>query len=666
MAKLAAGLTPLQIKIYELRANGNTYDEIIERIQLEQDPSITSHMYGHEAVRKALKRTVLGHVWGSRLKGGRMTYLCLEDREAFLKEIQERADTLNCITTYEALNLAIDIHNTRVLIGVELLRKANSSEMANTIFTKYFDKHPEKDYLRQLCSIIHVSVFSAQKLSYFRRKYCSANKIEKFFQKHSHVLNQSPLLIFNADETIVKSNKSFKVLAPNEVTPVSPLLPQLPHYSAMICVSASGFKMKPMFICPHFKNIPNDLIQFQEEALFISNRSGWMTKRIFLIWVHFFIYNLSIYKQTLPPELRNERFLLLLDGHSSRSTFEAIYLLERSCVDVLIFPPHSTHIIQPVDVSINSPLKIQFQKNLYQLAVDNELFSLSEQSNLSSASTWRTLSIEAFLNAFDTSANRKNIKSGFRATGIVPLDKQIPLSNALLAHPFENNQLFQTNRFSISNKLLSTKKCIAKLRDARDFLFPIQNNMAHSMFDQWNFLNSENDCDGKILGGPEAFFWYENHPHPDNTEISRIPTPFVQQLYAYRQKNIDDIQTLLEHISGKDVIFLTEHISQSVTVDKLLTSLNLPHYYCNGKTSRIERVNILKQFNETAHGKLVTTYPSIIGYDFPKRVFIVYWFIPTKATQLRHREDTLIYIYKYDKDLEQLAYLKLKPYELLL
>jgi hypothetical protein len=659
-------LTPVQIKIYQLRTNGYSYDRILEEIQHSDDPYIQYHIHGHDAITKSLKRTALGHTWPPTIKGGRLNYFCQEDRELFLTEIQQRADSLNCLITYEAFNLAVDLHNTRVIKATELLQAAHSHEMANSLYAKYYNRRPEKDYLRTVCSFVHVSIFSAQKISYFRRKYCSKSKIEKFFQKHFQSLNRSPLLIFNADETIVKSNKSFKVLAPHGTTPVSPQLPQLPHYSAMICVSAGGFKLKPMFICPHFINMPTDLMPFAEEALFVSNRSGWMTKRSFLLWTHFFIYSISIYKQTLPPELRNERFLLLLDGHSSRSTFEAIHLLDKSGVDVLVFPPHATHIIQPLDVSINSPLKIQFQKNIYQLAIDHGMFSLTGESNTSFTGTWRPISIESFLNAFDTSANRKNIKSAFRATGIVPLDSHIPLTSSLLSQSSEIPQLFHTNRFSISNKLLTTQERMIKIRDAGDLLFPINNNIEHSMFEQWNLLNSEKHCDGTILGGPEAFFWYENHPQPNNREISRIPTPFVQQMYTYRHNSIDHLRDLIEFIKEKDAIFLAEHIPHSKQVHQLLHSLSQPHLFCNGKTAHQERMTLLRQFNETINEKLVTTFSAINGYEFTKRVLIIYCFIPTKETQRRRRDETFIFLYKNNKELEQLSSLKLTTYELLL
>jgi hypothetical protein len=35
--------------------------------------------------------------------------------------------------------------------------------------------------------------------------------------------------------------------------------------------------------------------------------------------------------------------------------------LDNAGIDVLILPPHSTHIMQPFDVSLASPLKVGFK-----------------------------------------------------------------------------------------------------------------------------------------------------------------------------------------------------------------------------------------------------------------------------------------------------------------
>jgi hypothetical protein len=58
--------------------------------------------------------------------------------------------------------------------------------------------------------------------------------------------------------------------------------------------------------------------------------------------------------------------LLILDGHPSRLNWEALVILDACDAHVLCLPQRSTHVIQPIDVAITSPLKIYFKQTLNQ------------------------------------------------------------------------------------------------------------------------------------------------------------------------------------------------------------------------------------------------------------------------------------------------------------
>ena len=46
-----------------------------------------------------------------------------------------------------------------------------------------------------------------------------------------------------------------------------------------------------------------------------------------------------------------------MDGHSSHITANAIALCMRDAIDLLILPPHCSHVLQPLDVGVFAPLK---------------------------------------------------------------------------------------------------------------------------------------------------------------------------------------------------------------------------------------------------------------------------------------------------------------------
>lgn len=80
-------------------------------------------------------------------------------------------------------------------------------------------------------------------------------------------------------------------------------------------------------------------------------------------------------------------------------------------------PPHSSHLLQPLDVGCFSPLKASYGKqieNLVRLRI-NHITKLEF--------------LPAFKEAFKAAFTKQNIKSGFRATGLVPYDPENVLSH---------------------------------------------------------------------------------------------------------------------------------------------------------------------------------------------------------------------------------------------
>ena len=61
-------------------------------------------------------------------------------------------------------------------------------------------------------------------------------------------------------------------------------------------------------------------------------------------------------------QLPGEKVLLLLDGHSSHETLDAIEFAKARNIAIFELPPHLTHILQPMDVGFFGPLKTAWNK----------------------------------------------------------------------------------------------------------------------------------------------------------------------------------------------------------------------------------------------------------------------------------------------------------------
>ena len=83
---------------------------------------------------------------------------------------------------------------------------------------------------------------------------------------------------------------------------------------------------------------------------------------------HFFLFFLEIIIKNIPPA---RPVLLLLDGHSTHYTPEVTRAAAKEGVVMLCLPPHTTHAIQPLDVSFFKSLKVHWSAACHQYMVDN-------------------------------------------------------------------------------------------------------------------------------------------------------------------------------------------------------------------------------------------------------------------------------------------------------
>jgi hypothetical protein len=113
---------------------------------------------------------------------------------------------------------------------------------------------------------------------------------------------------------------------------------------------------------------------------------------------------------------RNSQCLLLIDGHSSHLTERFIGFCIAKNIDLFCLPPHSSHLTQPLDLSIFSPLKTAL---------------IFEVDRIFRSSTSRLPQIEwvqAFIKARNKVFRPPSIISGFQKGGIYPYALEVLLS----------------------------------------------------------------------------------------------------------------------------------------------------------------------------------------------------------------------------------------------
>jgi hypothetical protein len=115
-----------------------------------------------------------------------------------------------------------------------------------------------------------------------------------------------------------------------------------------------------------------------------------------------------------PP--RGEFRLLLVDGHGSHEHTDFTYEAFQNKVVVYYLPPHSSHELQPLDISVFSPLKSRYRTALANLAQLDGAAPVKKQQF-----------VELYKRARSEAMTVPNIIAGFRHAGIVPHVPQVVL-----------------------------------------------------------------------------------------------------------------------------------------------------------------------------------------------------------------------------------------------
>ena len=122
--------------------------------------------------------------------------------------------------------------------------------------------------------------------------------------------------------------------------------------TAIECISAAGFAIPPLLI---FKAEHTNTSWIPAGApldwRFSTSNSGWTSNS------HAFEWMRTVFEPYTRPASPKERRLLTMDGHGSHITADLIALCMENAIDILILPPHCSHALQPLDVSVFSPLK---------------------------------------------------------------------------------------------------------------------------------------------------------------------------------------------------------------------------------------------------------------------------------------------------------------------
>jgi hypothetical protein len=276
--------------------------------------------------------------------------------------------------------------------------------------------------------------------------------------------------------------------------------------TVLACICADGTALPPALIyAAKSGNLQDSWLQdFEAEnrCYFGASETGWTNNEFGLEWLRIFD------KETKKKASRGWR-LLILDGHGSHVTMSFIEYCDKNRILLAVLPPHSTHALQPLDVSLFAPLARAYSDELSQF-----IYQSAGLCRITKRDFFRL-----FWASWQRAFIPDNILSGFKNTGLSPYEPGVILQR------FSKNQASRPSSSDSGTSALSASdwRQIRKLlNEAVDKIYDSKaqklSNTVMALTAQVMLLKSENQ------GLKNALIHEKKHRSKGRTLLFDLPT----------------------------------------------------------------------------------------------------------------------------------------------
>ncbi|SCO92408.1 related to transposase [Fusarium oxysporum] len=178
--------------------------------------------------------------------------------------------------------------------------------------------------------------------------------------------------------------------------------------TAIQAINAEGQAIDPFIVVAGQYHLAN---WYQDSNLpgtwaIATTANGWTDNETGLDWLkHFNRYTTD---RSVGPYR-----LLILDGHESHQSADFQIYCEVNNIITLCMPPHSSHLLQPLEVVCFGPLKKAYGQEIERL-IRRSITHVS-----------KTEFFPAFYAAFQKTMTQSNIKGGFKGAGLAPFNLEV-------------------------------------------------------------------------------------------------------------------------------------------------------------------------------------------------------------------------------------------------
>jgi hypothetical protein len=172
-------------------------------------------------------------------------------------------------------------------------------------------------------------------------------------------------------------------------------------------INATGWPIPPFII---FKGHHHLSAWYKEDSLpynwvIAVSEKGWTTNELGLQWLKHF-------DEHTKKRVVGTHRLLAIDGHESHDSLAFQQYCKENKIITICMPPHSSHLLQPLDVGCFAPLKKAYGRQAEDL-MRNQITHITKLEFL-----------PCFIRAYNAAITPSNIQGGFRGAGLVPFDPE--------------------------------------------------------------------------------------------------------------------------------------------------------------------------------------------------------------------------------------------------
>ena len=283
---------------------------------------------------------------------------------------------------------------------------------------------------------------------------------------------------FNCDESMITLSKGEKVVVSPGQQAFERKVDTLPHFTVMPCFNAMGRGPPPMLVVPNLQSANSVFRAWEKDCLITTSPNGWVVAETWVEWARMVCAWVEEYRAEMSAP--SQTVVLFVDSAPTRSNLDALAIFREHNVRVITFPPHLTHILQPVDVAWARRFKSQFRDSFRNWRKDMGVATLRRylavEGTLSATMLRRGQIVAAAVDAATSSRTRYVCATAFAVAGLVSgtgeFSPELPLQSKYVHESDDDPELVAKRadtrkRVFISSRVLTSDEAIAELEERK-------------------------------------------------------------------------------------------------------------------------------------------------------------------------------------------------------